>query len=140
MVPGRVQNVQLVDAPADAVELPVEVLDGRRVLLVHARAQKARDDGRLAHLAGAQDHHPAAVLGRDVEPVLGGGHLPDHGPSACLRDAEFRVGRDLRRAAFTGQMAAPPACVTEPRTRPGSWSPAETRTMVPPPPGRDINS
>jgi len=78
VVARRVQDVELVDLTADAVELAVEVLDGGRVLLLKAAGEEARDDGRLAHLGGAQDDHAVAVLGGDAQLSLAGTHLLDH--------------------------------------------------------------
>ena len=79
VIPRRVQDVQLVQLSPDAVKFPVEVLDGRRVLVVKPLVQKPGDDCGFAHFGGAQDDHPVAVLGRDVELVLGRGHFLDHG-------------------------------------------------------------
>lgn len=71
MIPRCVQNVQLVNVPPDAVELPVKVLDGWRVLVVEPLVEEPRDDGSLPNFGGAQNHHPGAVLGRDVQLVFG---------------------------------------------------------------------
>ena len=73
-----IQNVQLVNFSPDAVEFPVEILNGRRVLVIEPLVQKPRDDGGLPHFGGAQDHHPVAVLGRYVERVLGWRHFLNH--------------------------------------------------------------
>lgn len=70
MVSRCVQDVQLVNVPPDAVKLPVKVLDGRCVLVVEPLVEEPRDDGGLSNFRGAQDHHPVAVLGRNVELVL----------------------------------------------------------------------
>lgn len=42
MIAGRVEDVQLMDLTANAVQLAVEVLDGRRVRIIKFAAQKAR--------------------------------------------------------------------------------------------------
>lgn len=78
MVSRRVQNVQLINVSPDAVEFPVKVLDGGRVLVVEPLVEEPRDDCSLPNFSGAQNHHPVAVLGRDVELVLGWGHLLNH--------------------------------------------------------------
>lgn len=78
MVSRCVQDVQLVDVPADAVELAVKVLDGGRVLVIKALVQKPRDDGSLAHLGRAEHDHAVAVFSRDVKVLLGRGHFLDH--------------------------------------------------------------
>ena len=78
VVAGRVEDVQLVDLAADAVELAVEVLDGGRVGVLEAARQEARHDGRLAHLGRAEDHHAVAVLGRDPQLRVARAHLLDH--------------------------------------------------------------
>lgn len=78
VVAGRVEDVQLVDLAADAVELAVEVLDGGRVGVLEAARQEARHDGRLAHLGRAEDHHAVAVLGRDPQLRVARAHFLDH--------------------------------------------------------------
>lgn len=70
MIPRRVQNVQLVNVSPDAVEFPVKVLDGGRVLVVEPLVEEPRDDCSLSNFGGAQNHHPVAILRRDVELVL----------------------------------------------------------------------
>lgn len=49
MIAGRVEDIQLMDLAANAVQLAVEVLDGRRVRVVELAAQEARHQRRLAH-------------------------------------------------------------------------------------------
>jgi len=60
----RVQYVQSIGLSADAVDLAVEILDGRRVLLVETVAEKSSHDGRLAHLRRPEHDHALAVLRR----------------------------------------------------------------------------
>lgn len=81
MVPGRVQNVQLVNFSPDAVEFPVKVLNGGCVLVLNSVVEKARDDGCLADFSGAHDHQPVAILGRYVELILALGHFLNHSRS-----------------------------------------------------------
>jgi len=50
VVTGRVEYVQSIGLSADAVDLTMEILDRRRVLLVETVAQEAADDRRLADL------------------------------------------------------------------------------------------
>lgn len=47
MVPGSVQDVQLMNLAADPVQFPVKVLDGGRVALLELSAQKPRHQARL---------------------------------------------------------------------------------------------
>lgn len=97
MVARSVQYVQLVDLSPDAVELSVEVLYGRGVLLLEAAAQEAADNGGLAHLGGAKDDHAVAVLGWDVQLGLIGAHLLDHGcqlSSDCVGSAVTELHRE----------------------------------------------
>lgn len=78
MIPRGVQNVQLINVSPDAVEFPMKVLDGWRVLVVKALVEEPRDDRSLPNFGGAQNHHPVAILGGDVELVFGWGHLLNH--------------------------------------------------------------
>lgn len=71
MVTRCVQNVQLVNVSLDTVEFPVKVLDSRRVLVIKPLVEKSRNYGCLPNFCGAQNHHPVAILGRDVELVFG---------------------------------------------------------------------
>lgn len=52
MIAGRVEDIQLVDFAADAVQLAVEVLDGGRVGVLEFAAQKARHQRRFADARG----------------------------------------------------------------------------------------
>lgn len=94
MVARRVQYVQLVNIPLDAVQFPVKVLDGRRVLLVEPPVQEAGHDGRLPNFGGSQNDHPVAVLGRDGEITLGRCHFLNHG-SAVGDALQTQAGRGL---------------------------------------------
>lgn len=67
MVPGCVQYVQLINVPPDAVEFPVEVLDGGGVMILKPPAEEPGHDARFPHFSGAQNDHPEAVLLRDVQ-------------------------------------------------------------------------
>lgn len=132
MIPRSVQNVQLVNVSPDAVEFPMKVLDGGCVLVVNFLVQKPRDDGCLPNLSGAQNHHPVAILGRNVELTLRWGHFLNHTCSSCTprsmvleKEMEFEVFQWC--AAFIlavsseavvgqagdlwGKLAAPPKCV-----------------------------
>lgn len=71
MISRCVQNVQLVNVSPDAVEFPMKVLNSWCVLVVNSLVQKPRDDGCLPNFSGAHNHHPVAILGRDVELILG---------------------------------------------------------------------
>lgn len=79
VVAGRVQDVQLVHVASDVVDLPVEVLDGGRVLVLEAAVEEAGDDGALAHPRGAQHHHPIGVLGGHAECAVPAGQGLHHG-------------------------------------------------------------
>ena len=50
IVARRVQDVQLVDLTLDLVNLPVEVLDRRRVAVIEFAREEPADDGGLADL------------------------------------------------------------------------------------------
>lgn len=78
MVSRCVKDVQLVNVPPDAVEFPVKILNSRSVLVIESLIEKPRDYGCLSNFGGAQDHHPVAVLGRDVKLILGRCHLLYH--------------------------------------------------------------
>ncbi len=82
MIPRGIQNVQLVYISFNAVEFPVKVLYGRRVLLLEASVQEARHYRRLANFGGSENDHPVAVFRRDVKLVLRGTHLLNH-DSVC---------------------------------------------------------
>lgn len=49
----------------------MKVLDGGRVLVVEPLVEEPRDDGSLSNFGGAQNHHPGAILGRDVQLIFG---------------------------------------------------------------------
>lgn len=55
MIAGRVQNVQLMDLAADAVQFPMEILDGRRVRIDEFVAEKTRNQRRFADTSRAAD-------------------------------------------------------------------------------------
>lgn len=78
MVSRRVQNVQLIDITADAIEFPVEILNSWRVLIIKALVQKARDDRRFAHFGRSEHDHAVAVLGWNIEIMLGRRHFLNH--------------------------------------------------------------
>lgn len=78
MVSGRIQYVQLVNVPLDAVHFPVKVLDSRRVLLVESPVQESGHDCTFANFGGSKNHHPVAVLCWDVKIAFGGRHFFDH--------------------------------------------------------------
>ena len=86
MVAGRVQDVQLVHVTTDVVNLPVEVLDGGRVLVLEAAIEEAGDNGALAHPRGAQHHHAVRVLGRHTECAVPAGQGLHHGSGLQQRE------------------------------------------------------
>lgn len=79
VVPRCVQYVQLVNVPLDAVQFPVKILDGRRVLLLEPPVQEPGHDRRFPDFGGSQNHHPVTVLRRDGKVALGRRHLLNHG-------------------------------------------------------------
>lgn len=78
MVSRRVQNVQLVYIPADAVKLSMKVLNGRCVLVVKTLVEKPRNYSCLSNFGRSQNHHPVAVFAGDVELVIRGCHFLNH--------------------------------------------------------------
>lgn len=89
VVARRVQDVQLVHVAPDVVDLPVEVLDGGRVLILEAAVEEAGDDGALAHPRGAEHHHAVRVLGGHAERAVPAGEGLHHG-SGLWQRAESR--------------------------------------------------
>lgn len=81
MIPWSIQDVQLVHLSLDAVEFPVKVLYGRRVLFLKAPVQKPGHDRRFPNFGGSENDHPVAVLRWDVKLVLWRTHFLDH---VCL--------------------------------------------------------
>lgn len=98
MVSGRIQDVQLIDVSSDAIELAVEVLDGRRVLIINALFQEARDDRRLAHFGGSEHDHAMAILSWDVEVILRRRHFLN--PDLCQSNARVSSHEVYSRILF----------------------------------------
>lgn len=78
MVSRCIKDVQLVNIPSDAVKLSMKVFNSWCVLVVKPLVEKPRDDGRLPNFSGAENDHPVAILGRNVEVVLGWRHFLNH--------------------------------------------------------------
>lgn len=78
MIPWSIQNVQLIHISFDAVEFPVKVLYGRRVLLLKASVQKAGHYRRFPNFCGSENDHPVAVFRRDVKLILRRTHFLNH--------------------------------------------------------------
>jgi len=64
VVAGGVEYIESIRFAADAVHLPVEILNRRRVLLVETVTEEAADDRRLSDLGRPEHDHPLAVLRR----------------------------------------------------------------------------
>ena len=108
VVAGGVQDVQLVHVAADVVNLPVEVLDGGRVLVLEAAVEEAGDNGTLPHPRGAQHHHAVRVLGRHAECAVPAGQGLHHGSGLRQREgAERQEGGGLALQPVLEAVASP---------------------------------
>ena len=63
MIAGRVEYVQSIRLASDAVDLAVEVLDGRRVTVDEACPEEASHNGRLADPSRSEQDQSTTVLG-----------------------------------------------------------------------------
>lgn len=72
MIAGRVEDVQLVNLAANAIQLAVKVLDGRRVRVVKFAAQEARHQRRLAHARRTVSNKTKKRRFKEQYAILGG--------------------------------------------------------------------
>lgn len=75
MIAGRVEDVQLVNLAANAIQLAVKVLDGRRVRVVKFAAQESRHQRRLAHArrtVSNNTNNKIAIRFNEQYAILGG--------------------------------------------------------------------